>query len=248
MLKNFVYLASSLKEIAASASKAYQKQAPFPHVIIDDFLAYNHAKTLANEFRSIDLKSSPGWSHYEHENTKRWRMENDLYMTGSFRELAWFLNSRIFLLFLESVTGLNSLIGDPYFIGGGLMASEHGGFLNMHADFNWHHKLQLWRHLNFILYLTPDWDSNWGGELVLSSQYDRNITKISPVFNRAVVFNVDDTCIHGQPDPLKTPPHIRRTLFSSFYYSTSKPSQTSEEPHFTKYSIDNSPFASALTL
>lgn len=247
-MDRFSSLASSLKEKAALAEMTYQKEVPFPHVVFDNFLDYDHANILADEFNSIDLKSSPGWSHYEHENTKRWRMEDDHYMTTSFRELAWFVNSRIFLLFLERVTSLNSLIGDPYFIGGGLMASEHGGFLNMHVDFNWHHKLQLWRHLNFIIYLTPDWDVSWGGELVLGSQDETNKIKITPVFNRAVIFNVDDTCIHGQPDPLRTPTHIKRTLFSSFYYSTIKPSKTSEEPHFTKYSINNSPFAAALSL
>ena len=80
------------------------------------------------------------------------------------------LNSRKFLLFLEALTGLNSIIPDPFFMGGGAMMAGKGGFLNVHADFNYHHKLQSWRRINALFYLTPNWKSNWGGNLELWSK------------------------------------------------------------------------------
>ena len=33
--------------------------------------------------------------------------------------------------------------------------SARDQYLRVHADFNWHHKLQMHRRLNFLLYLTP---------------------------------------------------------------------------------------------
>ena len=37
------------------------------------------------------------------------------------------------------------------------MVTEKGGLLDMHLDFNWNHKLQLWRKVNAIIYLTKNW-------------------------------------------------------------------------------------------
>ena len=47
------------------------------------------------------------------------------------------------------------------------MVTKRGGFLNMHKDFNWHHKLQLWRKINCIIYLTKEWDPNWEVNFIL---------------------------------------------------------------------------------
>ena len=100
------------------------------------------------------------------------------------------VNSRKFLLFLETLTGVESIIPDPYFVGGGAMTTRSGGFLNVHADFNYHHKLQSWRRLNVLFYLTPNWKKNWGGKLELwSKNKKKKIKEIDPIFNRAVIFN-----------------------------------------------------------
>ena len=58
--------------------------------------------------------------------------------------------ARQFLLFVETLTGIDNLIPDPYFIGGGVHLSGRDDFLNIHADFNWHHKLQAYRRVNAL--------------------------------------------------------------------------------------------------
>ena len=248
MLKSLESVRDRLKTHASTHSNIFQHAKPFSHVVIDNFFEESHAFALAKELGYSSIINQPGWNYYEHDNTKRWRLEDDLLMPPKIRELAWFVNSRYFILFIESLTGISSLIGDPYFIGGGAMASQQGGFLNMHVDFNWHHKLQLWRHLNFIVYLTPGWQTDWKGQLVLECNDHSSKAEIEPRFNRAVLFRVDDTCFHGQPEPLTSPAETLRTLFSSFYYCNAKPEKTSSEPHFTKYSLENSSFAKALNL
>ena len=45
-------------------------------------------------------------------------------------------NSAPFLRFLERLTGIDQLIPDPYFIGGGLHQIVPGGKLGIHADFS----------------------------------------------------------------------------------------------------------------
>ena len=54
------------------------------------------------------------------------------------------------LEFLETLTGIDGLVPDPYFAGGGLHQIVRGGFLKVHADFNWHPKLRLDRRLNML--------------------------------------------------------------------------------------------------
>jgi hypothetical protein len=58
-------------------------------------------------------------------------------------------------------------------------------------DFNIHPEMKKLRCVNLILYLNKGWRDEWGGQLEL---WDKNMThtfnKISPIFNRAVIFSV----------------------------------------------------------
>ena len=60
------------------------------------------------------------------------------------------------LLFLERLTGIEGLIPDPYFVGGGLHQIESGGKLDIHVDFNRLEKTNLDRRLNLLIYLNKD--------------------------------------------------------------------------------------------
>ena len=74
-------------------------------------------------------------------------------------------NSGKFLNYLEDITGEKGLIPDPYYIGGGIHSTVNNGFLEMHADFNWHEKLNLYRRLNLIIYMNSNWEEEWGGHI-----------------------------------------------------------------------------------
>ena len=235
---------------------------PFPHVVIDDFLPLELAKDLSDSISLKNAEEDNGWvvDSNKENNYKRFRLEDTNYMRSNLNKFASYLNSRDFVLFMEKLSENKSLIVDPYFIGGGAMITETGGFLNMHIDFNWHHKLQLWRKLNCIFYLTEDWDSSWGGELYLSesNKYEDNTKKVIPKFNRAIIFQTDGNSWHGHPIPLNCPPNIQRKVFSVFYYSTKKNVSHNNEAHFTQYGqnnnlcdgkeVENSPYCSNLDL
>jgi len=77
------------------------------------------------------------------------------------------MNGFEMLLFLEALTGIDGLIPDPYFGGGGLHQIEPDGFLKVHADFNVHPKLKLDRRLNMLIYLNKEWREEYGGHLEL---------------------------------------------------------------------------------
>jgi len=251
-----------LKRLYEDHKGEFRMASPFPHLVIDDFLPIKLAKDLSKSISLKNAEKDEGWvvDNNKENNYKRFRLEDTRYMRSSLNKFASFVNSRDFVLFMEKISENESLIVDPYFIGGGAMITETGGFLNMHIDFNWHHKLQLWRKINCIFYLTENWNPSWGGELYLSDSknYDHNTKKVSPMFNRAIIFQTDGNSWHGHPYPLQCPCEIQRRVFSVFYYSIHKNISHNDQAHFTQYDqnnnlcegkkIENSPYCQNLDL
>jgi Rps23 Pro-64 3,4-dihydroxylase Tpa1-like proline 4-hydroxylase len=146
------------------------------------------------------------------------------------------MNSPSMLDFLEKLTGIDGLIPDPYFGGGGLHQIVRGGFLKIHTDFNWHPKLKLDRRLNLLVYLNKDWREDYGGHLELWDRALKRAEKsILPVFNRTVVFSTTDFSYHGHPRPLRCPDSTTRKSISLYYYSNGRPEEEKSAPHDTLF-------------
>jgi hypothetical protein len=113
---------------------------------------------------------------------------------------------------------------------------RRGGFLDVLADFNRHDRLRLDRRLNLLLYLNRDWDDAWGGQLELWDEaMTRAVHRISPRFNRVVVFSTTDRSFHGHPGPLSCPPERARTSLALYYYTNGRPAGESTDSHCTIY-------------
>src|SRR5262249_32356073 len=163
------------------------------------------------------------------------------------REMLREFNSRQFILFLETLTGIEGLLPDPYFIGGGAHMSTTGDFLKIHADFNWHHKLRAHRRVNALLYLTENWKPEWHGAIEM---WDREMTgpvvSILPLFNRVVIFSTGEHSNHGQRLPNMCPPGVHRKVLNLYYYTTAREDGDVADPHFTLYKPEASPLAMEL--
>ena len=113
---------------------------------------------------------------------------------------------------------------------------ESGGFLKVHADFNRHGGLGLDRRLNVLFYLNRDWDDGWGGQLELWDMTMAScVQKISPIFNRLVVFATTDHSYHGLPDPLQCPPGVIRRSLAINYYTNGRPEHERSRAHSSLY-------------
>jgi Rps23 Pro-64 3,4-dihydroxylase Tpa1-like proline 4-hydroxylase len=130
------------------------------------------------------------------------------------------LNSPPILKFLEAMTGIEALIADPYYEGGGLHEIKRGGHLGVHADFNIHKGMNVERRLNLLVYLNDDWDQDYGGALEF---WDKDMKacrhRVAPTIGRAVVFNTGLDSFHGHPDPLNCPPERSRRSIATYYYT-----------------------------
>ena len=221
-----------LKALALEHREAYATASPFPHVVIDNFLPEALLEKVLKEFpnpKQID------WQTFQTPAEKKLASRHEQQMGDATRLLLYSLNSSTFITFLEILTGIDGVLPDPHFEGGGLHQIERGGFLKMHVDFNHHKKLRLDRRLNFLLYLNQDWKEEYGGHLEL---WDTNMTqcqkKILPLFNRCVVFSTTDFSYHGHPEPLTCPEDRTRKSLALYYYTNGRPAEeVTGKPHTT---------------
>jgi Rps23 Pro-64 3,4-dihydroxylase Tpa1-like proline 4-hydroxylase len=210
-----------LKDLAEKYRDAYAAAHPFPHVVIDNFLPETVLNEVLEQFPSPDQIR---WQKYQNTAEKKLASRHEEQMGDAIRTLLYQLNSSTFISFLEQLTGIEGIIPDPHFDGGGLHQIERGGFLKMHVDFNRHARLKLDRRLNLLIYLNKDWEESYGGYLEL---WDSNMTaceqKILPIFNRCVVFTTNDFSYHGHPEPLNCPEDRTRKSLALYYYSNGRP-------------------------
>lgn len=218
-------------ELADRNRDEYARAEPFRHIVMDDFLSPDTLREVANSFP--DLRDGK-WHEFDNPREKKLASEQESEMEDQARWLLYQLNSSTFMRFLEELTGIEGLIPDPYFVGGGLHQIEPGGFLKIHADFNRHLKLKLDRRLNLLIYLNEDWQEEWGGALELwDKDMSRCAHKIFPIFNRAVVFETTDFSFHGHPDPLACPAGRTRKSLALYYYSNGRPAEEISGEHGT---------------
>jgi hypothetical protein len=212
---------------------------PFPHLVVDDYL---DPSLLLRTHAEMERYAFWGWDNTQysshHQINKKftpWCEENlqDLRREcPSAYEVLQHLNSPSHLSKLETLSGIPQLLPDPSFVGGGIHKISTGGKLDIHADYNVHPITGLHRRLNLLLYFTPNWQPEWGGELEL---WERDMSKMSvsipPLFNRAAMFLITDDAFHGHPYPLKTPPHIHRYSFALYYFTKERPDHEISPPH-----------------
>jgi Rps23 Pro-64 3,4-dihydroxylase Tpa1-like proline 4-hydroxylase len=210
-----------LANMAKSLRDTYASAQPFPHIVLDDFFPENVVEEV---LESVEAPEGRHWTQFDNPLEVKRANEDESTMDPCIRGLLYQLNSAAFLGFLEELTGVEHLIPDPYFLGGGLHQIERGGFLKIHADFNYHSRLCLYRRLNLLLYLNKDWKEEYGGHFEL---WDTEMTackkRVLPIFNRCVVFTTTDTSYHGHPVPLTCPEGRTRKSIALYYYTVENP-------------------------
>ena len=206
-----------MESVLPVAKKEYKDGVPFPHIVFDDFFDHHIAERVLSEFPG---KNDINWIDYYDGNQVKLANEKESNIGGFTRFLLYSLNSSTFLTFLEELTGISDLISDPYFRGGGLHNIFRGGKLGIHIDFNRHQKYNLERRLNLLLYLNKDWDEEFGGHIEFwGPEMKQCIKKVSPIFNRMVIFTTTETSFHGHPKPLNCPKDRSRKSLALYYYT-----------------------------
>jgi hypothetical protein len=145
-----------------------------------------------------------------------------------------------FLGLVSGITGIPDLLYDPHYFGGGTHDNRDGQGLDAHVDFNRHPVTHSHRRLNLIVYLNPDWQPEWGGVLELHSDPrspDDRVVAVSPLFNRAVLFETTEHSWHGFSRITLPPSHAgaARRSIALYFYSAERPAEELAGTHSTVY-------------
>jgi hypothetical protein len=217
-------------------AEAFRTAQPYKHIVIDGLFNQEFLNAVIDEFY---LPGDPRWHRFKDKSRQvKLMLQSEFELPSRVRELTRELNAEPFLRKLTELTGVTGLIPDPYLEGGGMHQIVTGGKLAIHADFNKHTIMKVDRRLNVLVYLNKDWEEAWGGHLEL---WDREmqscVNRVTPVFNRMVVFLTDDFSYHGHPNPLACPPEKTRKSVAMYYYTNGRPAEelNSGDPHSTLF-------------
>jgi len=203
-------------------SHAKEYDAPFKYFVIDNFLKADLAHTLSKQFPS---HSSEKWFAYDNPLERKKAIQNWGLFPPETYQLFLSLCCEKFTNKLRKLTGDECLKPDYGLHGAGWHMSKRGDHLNIHQDYSIHPMANMQRKWNIIIYLTPNWKKEWGGNLEFwnhneeTNQANQKEVSIDCVFNRAVLFDTTQNSWHGFPETIKCPQGIYRKSIAMYYLS-----------------------------
>jgi Rps23 Pro-64 3,4-dihydroxylase Tpa1-like proline 4-hydroxylase len=230
-----------LMALADQYKGQYQSNQPFPYIVIDNFM---DPAVLQPALDSFPKQHELDFYKYDNVLEKKLAMDQVAKLPDPIADVLLAMNSALFLRFLENLTGIDGLIADPYYRGGGIHQIVPGGKLDVHLDFNFHQKLRLDRRLNALIYLNQNWKEEYGGYFEIWKGHRDNDgkhvlesceKKVLPLFNRFVVFSTSEHSYHGHPDPLTCPDGWTRKSIATYYYTNGRPEEEKVSAHSTTF-------------
>lgn len=133
---------------------------------------------------------------------------------------------------VAEICGLKGAIPDENLYAGGISMMGHKQFLNPHLDNSHDKDRKLWRILNLLYYVTPEWEESYGGNLELWPDGLKNpqIT-IHSKFNRLAVMATHNRSLHSVSPVTYTG---YRCCVSNYYFSQS-PVHDDDTFHVTSF-------------
>lgn len=213
----------------------YLNNVPYPCAVIDDFLPADIAESA---YLAFPPSTDPTWARYGREyinegNGRKFEMSCRAAMPRPLQLVVDLVHGATFHKQLCDLTGFSDLIADPTLMGGGLNLAEGGGYLRVHADFNFNNDLSAYRTINVLLYFNKHWQEEFGGTLELwERDLSRCAKKVIPYFNRAVIFTTFSDAYHGV-SPVHAPAGFARRSMNFYFYRKEPAPGIRAEPHKT---------------
>ena len=210
---------------------------PFPHVVIDDFLDTSFIDGLLAEFPAFDRGNVVGDDGRPGGKSTLDKVRS---LGDAYRRLDDAIKSPAFLAAIGRLTGIDGLLYDPWYLGGGTHENLNGMSLDPHVDFNFHPSERWHRRLNLIIYLNPVWEQAWGGNLELFHDPNEEATprqSVTPVFNRCVIFETSERSWHAFDQIALPARHIdlSRRSIALYFYTKDRPEEEIADRHTTYY-------------
>ena len=226
-----------LHEQADQLASRFGERDPFRHVVIDNFFAPDYCAQLLAQFPAFERGNA---RNEDGRIGNKSTIEKIRRLGPAFVALDDLVQSAEFLAVVGRITGIPDLLYDPWYFGGGTHENRNGQELDAHVDFN-RHPVEKWhRRLNLIVYLNHEWNDAWGGSLELHSDprsADDRITVITPLYNRAVIFETTEWSWHAFPRialPVDKQGLTRKSV-ALYFYTKERPADELADSHSTIY-------------
>ena len=116
---------AKLEALASAKAEEYKANTPYPHIYFDNFLPLEVAEAALRDFP--EPEEADWYAHTDVNQRKKLAFDIVEKLPPSIRDVLYFLNSRPMLKFLETLTGIQGVLPDPYYTGGGLHQIRPGG-------------------------------------------------------------------------------------------------------------------------
>lgn len=127
---------------------------------------------------------------------------------------------------------IENALPDDNLYAGGISMMGHKQFLNPHLDNSHDKDRQLWRVLNLLFYITPDWKEEYGGNLELwPNGLNEKQTTIHSKFNRLAVMTTHNDSLHSVSPVVY---QGFRCCISNYYFSET-PLKKTDRFHVTSF-------------
>lgn len=214
---------------------SFKSRSPYPFAYYDGLFDDHILKRVNEEIDCRDFEID-GRKIEGEEIKVRSDFEDNESLPEYTKKIFEVMNGGKFLNIVSSLTGIDGLIPDPYYDGGGINMIENGGTLAVHVDGTHNHRMNVCRRINAILFLNENWDVNWNGyheqwiyknkSLSPFNEHQewRCVRKILPKMNRLFVFITNDHSWHGHAGVLSVPEGVQRRSLIAYYYTVDRPS------------------------
>jgi len=211
----------------------FESNQPYPHFVIGNFLEPEAALKVAHSYPDFEQATKQGHEFKAVNEQRKVQICDQGKFPEPVKRLSEIISSPEFLSELEYITGIPNLLADPNFAGGGMHLTGSGGRLDVHVDFNYQEDQRIHRRLNILIYLNPDWQDTWGGEIeVWDKDVKTCLNSMLPLLNRCLVFKTTDISYHGVR-PITAPADVCRRSFAAYYYTHEAPPEWKGEAHST---------------
>ncbi|MEZ5355557.1 MAG: 2OG-Fe(II) oxygenase [Bryobacteraceae bacterium] len=225
-------LRAELLAQAPDLGRQFRSARPFPHVVIDGFLDGAFLRGLQEEFPEFDTSRTRNELGRAGGKAVHERIAS---LGPAYARFDAWIQTREFLEWLSELTGIPRLLYDADYVGGGTHQNMNGQELDTHVDFNYHPKTKLHRRLNLILFVNPEWEAGWGGNLNGAGR--RAACRDAPAANRCVIFETSEVSWHGfgavaMPEDQA---HLGRRSIAVYFYTKDRPAEETAPSHSTFY-------------
>lgn len=194
---------------------ASQNQVRTRHCIVDDLLPDDIARKIFASFPPLETMRLMSSFREKKYTTKAVDKAAPIVADVTFA----FQDPRV-ISAVEEITGMKAQRPDSNLYAGGLSVMTKGHFLHPHLDNSHDSERKLYRTLNLLYYVSPDWSAENGANLELWDEKVANRVSIPSLFNRLVIMETNRYSWHSVSDVAVK---RGRACVSNYYFSEYSP-------------------------